>query len=71
MYKDFVTVAKDQTTQEIKCFSQVFKIEQIKGYEDRLFAGKDDSHVQNGFYVIVDPVNWHATLFYHKWTSYW
>ena len=69
LYKDLVVVAKEQETGEIKCFSQVFRIDNIKGY--RTYATKNENHPQNCFYVVVDPVNWHVNFFYHKWVSHW
>ena len=43
----------------------------MEGLEEmsELFPVKD--HLQNFFYVIVDPVNWGVTLFYNKWKAYW
>lgn len=71
MYKDLVTVAKDPDSQEIKCFSLCFRIDQIQGYEGRLYATKDDHHPQNFFYVLVDPINWHVNFYHHSWKSHW
>lgn len=70
-YKDLVTVAKDTDSQEIKCFSQVFKVLSIEGCAS-LFPGKyDEHHPQNVFYVIVDPINWHVTFLYNQWQEFW
>ncbi|TNV76267.1 hypothetical protein FGO68_gene6052 [Halteria grandinella] len=68
LYKDLITVAKDPETGEIKVMSQVFLIEQIDGL-DKLFPMP--YHPQNWFFVIVDPIHWHCTFLYHKWTSFW
>ena len=68
LYKDLVTVAKDQDTGEIKVFSQVFLVEAIEGLDD-LFPERE--HPQNWFFVIVDPIHWHVTLLYHKWSPFW
>lgn len=51
LYKDLVAVAKDQDTQEIKSLTMVFRIEAVKGAEYL----KIGEHVQNFFYVLVDP----------------
>uniref|UniRef100_A0A7S3ISM7 Cilia- and flagella-associated protein 300 n=1 Tax=Strombidium inclinatum TaxID=197538 RepID=A0A7S3ISM7_9SPIT len=69
LYKDLVSVAKDPDTQEIKCFSYVFRIDSIEGYDKYLYRVPD--HPQNCFYVAVDPINWHANFFYHKWVPHW
>jgi len=69
LYKDLVTVAKDPDSQEIKCFSQVFRIEAIGKHS--LFTSKNPNHPQNAFYVVVDPVNWHVNLYCTKWEDYW
>ena len=71
LYKDLVVVAKDPDSQEIKCYSQVFRIDSILGFENQLYATKDDNHPQNCFYVIIDPINWHTNFFYHKWVKHW
>ncbi len=68
LYKDLVTVAKDAESGEIRVHSHVFQIESITGL-DSLFPTKD--HPQNWFFVIVDPVHWHVTFLYHKWTALW
>lgn len=68
LYKDLITVAKDPETGEIKVISQVFLIESIEGL-DKLFPVP--YHPQNWFFVIVDPIHWHATLLYHQWTNFW
>ena len=44
LYKDLVVVAKDGDTQEVKCFSQAFRIDSIEGYENKLWQGKDGEH---------------------------
>lgn len=72
LYKDLVSVAKDPDTQEIKCYSQVFRIDEIDGHDNKcLYTYKEYDHPQNCFYVIIDPINWHANFFYHKWVSHW
>ncbi|CDW85539.1 UNKNOWN [Stylonychia lemnae] len=68
LYKDLITVAKDQDSGEIKIYSHVFLVEAVEGLES-LFPVKD--HPQNFFFVIVDPIHWHVTLLYHKWSNYW
>eukprot|EP00350_Pseudokeronopsis_sp_OXSARD2_P013345 CAMPEP_0170546238 /NCGR_PEP_ID=MMETSP0211-20121228/4615_1 /TAXON_ID=311385 /ORGANISM="Pseudokeronopsis sp., Strain OXSARD2" /LENGTH=112 /DNA_ID=CAMNT_0010850605 /DNA_START=389 /DNA_END=723 /DNA_ORIENTATION=- len=57
LYKDLVTVGKDQDTGDIKVHSYVFKINEIDGLEG-LFPTKH--HPQNYFFVIVDPLHWHV-----------
>jgi hypothetical protein len=71
LYKDLVVVAKDGVNQELKCHSHAFKIETIKGYENKLFNTPNDNHPQDAFYVVVDPINWHVNLVYNKWTTFW
>ena len=71
LYKDLVVVAKDGDTSDVKCFSHVFRIDKINGYENRLFITKDDDHPQDCFYVLVDPINWHVNFFYNKWVTMW
>lgn len=71
MYKDLVAVAKDPDSQEIKCFSLVFRIDSIEGFENRLYNTKYDAHPQNFFYVCIDPINWHVNFFYHTWKNHW
>lgn len=68
LYKDLITVAKDQDTGEIKVHSYVFQVKHIEG-SSGLFPAA--GHPQNFFYVIIDPLHWHCTLFYHKWTNFW
>eukprot|EP00347_Sterkiella_histriomuscorum_P018293 403346062 len=68
LYKDLITVAKDQDTGEIRVYSHVFLVESVQGVEN-IFTVKD--HPQNFFFVIVDPIHWHVTLLYHQWTSFW
>ena len=70
IYKDLVTVAKDPDTQEIKCFTHAFRIDQIGDYK-HLFSSKDQHHAQNGFYVLVDPINWHVNFYFNQWEDYW
>ena len=69
LYKDLVAVAKDQETGQFKVHSFAFKIEAVGDFN--LFSGKDEDHPQNFFYVVVDPINWHANFLYHKWVSHW
>jgi len=68
LYKDLVTVVKDQDTGDLVVKSHVYEIGAIKGAMS-LFPTKE--HPQNLCFVIVDPVHWHVILFYHKWTSFW
>jgi len=66
-YKDLVAVAKDPDTQEIKPLTLAFKIQAVSGAEYL----KTGDHVQNFFYVLVDPQHWHVTLFNNYWSSGW
>ncbi len=50
-YKDLVAVAKDPDSQEIKPLTLVFKIGTVSGAEYL----KTQEHLQNFFYVLVDP----------------
>ena len=68
VYKGLVTVAKDPDSGEIRVVSHVFLVEQIDGL-DKLFPVP--YHPQNWFFVIVDPIHWHATFVYHQWTNFW
>ena len=62
LYKDLVRVAKDDDTQEIKPVSWVFKINSVKTADgDQLPCGNE--HPQSFMYVLVDPMNWHVTIF--------
>merc|ERR1712166_714605 len=67
LYKDLVSVAKDNEANEIKCHSQCFRIDSIDGF--KLYT--EEEHPQNGFYVLVDPINWHVNLFFNKGGKYW
>jgi hypothetical protein len=67
LYKDLVAVAKDTESNEIKCHSECFRIDSIDGF--KLFT--EDDHPQNGFYVLIDPLNWHVNLFYNRGGKYW
>ena len=58
-YKDLVMVAKDADTSEVKTQSLVFKVTAFKSG----ISIAPTEHVQNFFYVLVDPVHWHVTLF--------
>lgn len=72
LYKDMVSVAKDPDTQEIKCYSLAFRIDEIEGHDNKsLYSYKDYDHPQNCFFVVVDPINWHVNFFYNKWVSHW
>ena len=71
LYKDLVVVAKDGETNDIKCFSECFRIDKIEGYENKLYDTREDEHPQNCLYVVVDPINWHCNFFYNKWVQFW
>jgi len=69
-YKDLVCVAKDETTNEIRPMSMVFKINSVTTTTGAELSN-EDTHPQNFTYVIVDPLKWHATIFQGKWKSSW
>lgn len=50
-YKDLITVAKNQETNEIEPLTIVFKINAVNGAEYL----KCNEHTQNFMYVLVDP----------------
>ena len=68
LYKDLVSVVRDSASGAIKVASHAFLVEAVEGLET-LFP--TPGHPQNWFFVVVDPVNWHVTLLYHKWTAFW
>ena len=70
LYKDLICVAKDETTNEIRPMSMVFKVNSVTTSNG---AGipTEDEHPQNFLYILVDPLKWHATVFQNKWTSSW
>ena len=69
LYKDLITVAKDEETGEIKPRSMIFRLD---GYTTNSGSKTTfDSHPQEFFYVLVDPLNWHATVFANKWSRKW
>ena len=67
LYKDLVTVAKDQETGDVKTQCFVFKINGITS--DNGPKIEFDNHPQDFFYVIVDPLHWHVTCFTNKWST--
>jgi hypothetical protein len=69
LYKDLITVAIDPESGEIKVHSFAFQITGVDGNMNALWSVK--YHPQNWFFVIVDPIHWHCTLVYHKWTNFW
>ena len=70
LYKDLICVAKDETTNEIRPMSMVFKVNSVTTSNG---AGipTEDEHPQNLLYILVDPLKWHATVFQNKWSSSW
>eukprot|EP00353_Schmidingerella_taraikaensis_P013337 CAMPEP_0185581556 /NCGR_PEP_ID=MMETSP0434-20130131/18418_1 /TAXON_ID=626734 ORGANISM="Favella taraikaensis, Strain Fe Narragansett Bay" /NCGR_SAMPLE_ID=MMETSP0434 /ASSEMBLY_ACC=CAM_ASM_000379 /LENGTH=161 /DNA_ID=CAMNT_0028200137 /DNA_START=372 /DNA_END=857 /DNA_ORIENTATION=+ len=70
LYKDLVSVAKDETTNEVRPMSHVFKITGLDSTNGVEFPS-EAAHPQNFTYVIVDPLKWHVTVFQNKWTSSW
>lgn len=66
VYKDLIQVIMDSDTKEIKVISHVFKIKSVQ--KVNLF---DNDHIQNFFYLIIDPSNRIVSVLYHKWTKFW
>ena len=70
LYKDLITVAKDNDTQEIKSFSHCFRIDKLEGC-NAMYPSKSQEHYQNATYVLVDPINWHVTILQNRWQDFW
>lgn len=70
LYKDLVCVAKDETTNEVRPMSYIFKITQLHSTNGLSFPD-ESTHPQNFTYVIVDPLKWHVNVFQNKWTPSW
>jgi hypothetical protein len=66
-YKDLVSASKDPNSKEIYIRSTVVEIFEIEKQD--IFKTKN--HPQNFFYVIIDPYQRCAHLWYHKWVSFW
>ena len=69
LYKDLITVAKEEETGEIKPRSLAFKITGAKAVNGSKISYED--HIQEFCYILVDPLNWHITLFKNRWTKKW
>ena len=66
LYKDLVSVGKDNESNEIKILSKVFQL--TKGPQ---FAAFENLHLQDFLYVVVDPSYRHVNIWYYKWTGIW
>jgi hypothetical protein len=66
MYKDLVSVKRNEETGEIYVTSKVYSITNSPDLE--IFYNE---HFQNFCYLVVDPVNRHVNVWYHKWVSHW
>jgi hypothetical protein len=66
VYKDLVAVSKDQESAELKVTSKVFQVLNSADFEP--FRNK---HLQDFFYVVVDPGYRHVNIWTHKWTGMW
>eukprot|EP01137_Pigoraptor_chileana_P013944 Opistho-2@68024 len=63
LYKDLVAVQKDTVSGLLSVRSSVVSITEIEGTE--LYPRADNP--QNFFYLIVDPVKRHVTVWYNAW----
>ena len=66
VYKDFVSVTKDEESGEFRVVSKVFRIFNSEEFE--LFRNQ---HVQDFCYVMVDPGYRQVNIWTHKWTGMW
>lgn len=65
LYKDLVTVVKDEDMKKLSVTSWIFRVE---AYNDEacVFPG-NRPHRQNFCYLIVDPLKRHVTAWYHDY----
>ena len=70
LYKDMIGVAKDETTDEIKPMSMVFKVNSVTTSNGANLPSTEE-HPQNLLFVSVDPLKWHVNVFQNKWTKSW
>ena len=67
-YKDMICVAKDADSGDIKVQSLAFKVV-VKKNGKKMLPFSD--HIQDFFYVLVDPMHWHCTLMSNTWKKAW
>ena len=65
-YKDLVYATKEPNSNKIVIKSIVLEILNIDAFE--IF---NKSHIQNFFYIIIDPYQRHVNVLYHKWVPWW
>lgn len=66
-YKDIVSAARDPESKEIYIRSipvQILGIEKANLYQKKY-------HVQNFFYIVIDPYQRYVHLWYHNWVPFW
>ena len=66
-YKDLVSAAKDPDSGKIYIRSIPIEILDVEG--NNLYRNK--YHIQNFFYVIIDPYQRYVHLWYHNWVPFW
>ena len=62
LYKDLISVAKDEATDEIKPMSMVFKVNSVTTSNGTNLP-TTEQHPQNLFFISVDPLKWHVNVF--------
>jgi hypothetical protein len=67
LYKDLLTVEKDPATSELKIVSRVYQLFN----NSSLALHSDEDHIQNFFYLIIDPRNRHVKVWQNRWRSFW
>lgn len=67
LYKDLLTVEKDPATSELKIVSRVYQLFN----NSSLSLHSDEDHIQNFFYLIIDPRNRHVKVWQNRWRSFW
>ena len=70
LYKDLICVARDETTNEIRPMSMVFKVNSVTTNNGSSLPSEAENP-QNFLYIVVDPLKWHVNVFQNKWTSSW
>jgi hypothetical protein len=66
-YKDLVSAAKDPDSGKIYIRSIPIEILDVEG--NNLYRNK--YHIQNFFYVVIDPYQRYVHLWYHNWVPFW
>lgn len=61
-------VAKDADSSEIKTQSMFFRVAVRK---DNVTVVPTKEHIQNFFYVLIDPLHWHVILFHNNYVTMW